>query len=152
MRSLYLVPFALVACTSSSPDYGPPTSSTAISLTRSGGFAPPGTNEQSVAIVGSNVTFMSSGMTEQATIETADVAAIIDAMQQIDFLDLKGDYSTCATPATDAPDAHFVVTLDAGSNDLSFYTGCSGGVFDDLQKLEQTIFDRSGFSAWVASH
>lgn len=150
MRGTMLI--LLAAGCGGTPDYGPPTATTQITVSRSGGFAPPGTNTQSAAISGSTVTFTASTLTDTAAISSADVAAIIDAMQAIDFLELKGDYGTCASPATDAPDTRITASLAAGTNDVSFYTGCSGGVFDDLATLQDTVFDRSGFTAWLASH
>jgi len=146
-RSLLLV--GLVAC-GTSADYGAPTAQTDIRLSKDGGFAGPG-NGSSVRILGTTATFMSSGRNGTATVSTDDVAAIIGALEDASFLDLHGSYTECTGAATDLPVAQVTATVTAGTNMLSFYTGCTGGTFDDLQRVEKTIEDRSGFTAWASN-
>jgi FlaG/FlaF family flagellin (archaellin) len=136
----------VVGCTSSA-SYGPPTAQTEIELSEDGGFAGPA-NSQSVHLVGTNVVFGSGQSTSNAIVSTDNVAEIIHTLEGIDFLDIHGDYTTCALPATDASTATFHVTLEAGANSVSAYLGCSGGTFDDLDTARGKIFDLTGYTAW----
>jgi hypothetical protein len=145
-RSFILV--GVLACTSA--DYGAPTAQTDIRLAKDGGFAGPASGS-SVRILGTTATFMSAGRNGTATMSTDDVAAIIGALEDASFLDLHGSYTECMNAPTDMPVAQVTATLAAGTNMLSFYTGCKGGTFDDLQHIEKTIEDRSGFTAWVSN-
>jgi hypothetical protein len=135
----------LVACTST--NYGPPTAQTEIELSEDGGFAGPA-NSQSVHLVGTNAVFAFGQGTGSATVTTDNVAEIIHALEAIDFLDIHGDLTTCPQPATDASTATFRVAVNAGTNDVSAYLGCSGGTFDDLGTARTKIFDLTGFTAW----
>src|SRR4051812_21391449 len=144
-RSVFLV--GLVACTSA--DYGSPTAETDIRLTKDGGFGGPAFGS-SVRIIGTTATFTSAGRNGTATVSTENVAAIIGALEDARFLDLHGSYSECTDAATDLPVASVTATVTASTNMLSFYTGCMGGTFDDLQHIDKTIEDRSGFTAWVS--
>lgn len=140
----------VAGCSSSnSPDYGPPSATTAIELVQTGGFA--AGNVRSVKIVGTAATYTAGDRTDQATIAAADVAAMIDALEQVDFLALHGDYTTCANPSTDQANVTITVALAAGTNRVVHYLGCSGGTFDDLAALDAQIFEDSGFVAWVAT-
>jgi hypothetical protein len=129
-------------------DYGPPTASTMIELQESGGFAGPA-NRHGVRIVGTTATYSSGSRSEQVTLETADVAAIIDALEGIDFLDLQDDYTTCEPVVADAESATIAVTVSAGSHTVNHYLGCTGGMFDKLEQLERQIFQLSGYNDWT---
>jgi hypothetical protein len=146
-RSLILV--GVVACTS--PNYGAPTAQTDIRVSEDGGFAGPNAG-WSVHILGSTVAFTSQTRNGTATVTTDEVATIIHALEDMSFLDLHGDYELCDNAPTDMPVADFTATLATGTNTVSFYTGCKGGTFDDLSRLETTIQDRSGWTAWNAQH
>jgi hypothetical protein len=135
----------LVACTST--NYGPPTAQTEIELSEDGGFAGPA-NSQSVHLVGTNVVFAVGQSNSNAIVSTDNVAEIIHTLEAIDFLDIHGDYTTCPQAATDASTATFHVNVEAGTNDVSAYLGCSGGTFDDLDTARGKIFDLTGFTAW----
>jgi len=142
----------LIGCTTSSddmPSYGTPTETTTIDLIQVDGFAPAPSNLE-VHIAGTAVTYRYGNTTEHATIAIENVAEIIHALEVVEFLDLDASYSTCEQPASDAPAVTINVALPAGSQMVSHFVGCSGGVFDKLQRLDQQIFELSGFNAWFA--
>ncbi len=134
------------ACTS--PDYGTPTAATDITAEHVGGFtATP--NIDGVHIVGANANYTQSGRTGANTVTAENLKAIIGALEDIKFLDLDPTYDSCNTPASDAPTGHLQATLTAGTNEVHFYTGCNGGMFDKLDRLEATILDKSGYTNWT---
>jgi hypothetical protein len=148
--TLAMILCGVAGCSSSSaPDYGPPSATTTIELAQTGGFV--ASNARGVKIVGTVATYTAADRTDQATIATADVAAMIDALEQVDFLALHGNYTTCANPSTDLPNVTITVALAAGTNSVMHYLGCGGGTFDDLAALDEHIFEDSGFAAWVAT-
>lgn len=132
-----------------SPSYGAPTASTTIDLQETGGFAGP-SNGHGVRIVGTTATYSAGATSEQATVTASDVAAIIGALENIGFLDLQADYTTCMTEVSDMPTVTITATVTAGSNTVRHYLGCEGGLFDELAALDQKIFDLSGYTAWSA--
>jgi hypothetical protein len=141
-----LLALCLVGC--GSPNYGTPTATTTIDLQQTGGFAGPA-NGQGVRIVGTMATYTNRMVTEQATLMASDVAAIIRALEEIDFLNLQADYTSCMSEISDLPSVTITAMLTAGSNTVRHYLGCKGGVFDQLAALDQKIFDLSGYTAWV---
>jgi hypothetical protein len=138
---------AVVGC-GTSGGYGEPTDATMIELVESGGFAGP-SNSRGVRIEGTTATYHSVQRTGQADLSDDDVAAIIAALEEIEFLELEADYTTCDNPGADFPSATVDVSLDAGEHTVRHYLGCIGGVFDRLAELDQQIFDLSGFTTWV---
>ena len=129
------------------PSYGTPTDATTIHLLVHDGFAG-SAYDRELRIEGTAATYRYGANTEQVTISTRAVKEIIHALEEIEFLELDGDYDTCSTPASDGFSAAIEVALPAGPQTVSHYGGCSGGVFDELTRLEQRIFDLSGFTAW----
>ena len=146
--TLVIMACLAVGCSSSSGDYGSATGTTTIDVKQNGGFIAGAT--RGVRIVGTTATYDEGSVTEQATVDTADVAAMIDALEQAKFLDLRGDYTTCSNRATDLPTVTISVKLSAGTNTVDHYLGCSGGTFDVLATLDQHLFELSGFAAWEA--
>jgi hypothetical protein len=144
--------FALLGCVlaACSSSYGPVTSQTDIQLDEDGGFTGPG-HGQSVHIVGTAASYESGGRTGGATLATDQVDGIIGALEDVDFLGLAPDFTTCTGAASDAPTATFRASLTAGTNTVHLYLGCNGGTFDELADLRTQIFERSGFTAWVAA-
>src|SRR3954464_14844352 len=128
-------------------DYGQPSDATRISLEGTGGFVPP--RSRGVMIAGTTATFHDNSKVGQATLATADVAAMIDALEAVQFLSLDTDYTLCADKASDMATVTIDVALPAGTHMLRHYLGCEGGIFDDLADLEQQIFAHSGLSDWV---
>jgi hypothetical protein len=145
----YFKPIALcflVGC-GGAPDYGPPTDATTIDVIESGGFAGQA-DIRGVRIEGTAATYHSGDAAVHATIATAEVAEIIHALETVEFLDLDGDYTTCRHSDSDAFEVTIDVVLSAGAQMVSHYLGCHGGVFDYLRRLDQQIYDLSGFTAW----
>lgn len=136
----------LIGCAAT--DYGAPGASTTIDLQQDGGFGGP-SNERGVRIVGTAVTYTASARTGQATLDSAAVAKIIDALEEIEFLSLDAEYTICSNAATDMPDVTIDVSLAAGSHHVTHYLGCTGGVFGELKTLDQKIYELSGFTAWA---
>jgi hypothetical protein len=140
----------LIGCATSGddlPSYGAPTETTAIHMVQVAGFSPAPSNLE-VHIEGTAVMYRHGNTTGRATIAIENVAAIIHALEAVEFLELDASYSTCEQPASDAPAVTIDVALSAGSQMVSHYVGCSGGVFDDLKRLDQQIYELSGFNAW----
>src|SRR5688572_26994291 len=124
---------AVVGCGETN-DYGEPTGSTMIELVESGGFAGPA-NSRGVRIEGTTATYHSVDRTGQADISEDDIAAIIAALEEIEFLELEADYTACDNPGADFPSATVEVSLAAGEHTVRHYLGCTGGVFDRLAEL-----------------
>lgn len=141
-----LLVLGLAGC--GSPSYGPPTAATTIDLQETGGFAGP-SNGHGVRIVGTMATYTAGATTDQATLTTSQVAAIIAALEDVGFLDLQADYTTCMSEISDLPSVTITAMLSAGSNTVRHYLGCKGGLFDRLAALDQQIFDLSGYTAWA---
>lgn len=146
LRSLFLL--SLAACTT--PDYGTATAQTDIRLAKDGGFGGPA-NANSIRILGTTATFTAAGRNGTAAVTKDDVDAIIGAFEDAGFLDLHGSYTECVGAPTDMPIADMTATLTAGTNTISYYTGCQGGTFDDIQHADKVITDRSGFTAWLTN-
>jgi hypothetical protein len=143
-----LCSLAAAGCGSQARDsYGTPTDTTMISLEQTGGFI--ANRSLGVAIVGTTASYHQNGMTGQGTVATADLATMIQALEDIQFLSLNSDYTSCKNQATDFPTATIDVTLSSGSNMVRHYLGCKGGTFDELADLENQIADLSGLSDWV---
>jgi len=142
-----LVGCLIAAC--GSPDYGAPSDTTMITLSQGGGFGGPQVS-RGVRITGTAATYMLGATTSQATIASSAVADIIAALQEVGFLDLQADYTTCTPETADAETVTIYAKVSAGSHTLHHYLGCMGGVFDSLSELDRTIYDRSGFNAWLA--
>jgi hypothetical protein len=139
---------AAIGCGSQARDsYGTPTDTTMISLEQTGGFV--ANRSLGVQIAGTAASYHQNGTTGQGTVATADVATLVQALEDIQFLSLDSDYTSCKNQATDFPTATIAVTLSAGSNMVRHYLGCKGGTFDDLAALENQIADLSGLSDWV---
>ncbi|HEY6179796.1 MAG TPA: hypothetical protein VIX73_35325 [Kofleriaceae bacterium] len=145
-RTVLLV-LCLAGC--GSPNYGAPTATTTIDLQESGGFAGPA-NAHGVRIVGTMATYIAGTTTEMATLTTSDVAAIIRALEDIDFLNLQADYTSCMSEISDLPSVTITAMVTAGSNTVRHYLGCKGGMFDQLAALDQKIFTLSGYTAWAS--
>jgi hypothetical protein len=139
----------LAAC-GGSRNYGAPSSSTTIEVEETGGFAGPG-HGRGVRVVGTTATYHAEAATEQATLATSGVAALIGALEDADFLDLQADYTTCMSDTADLPTATIAATLSAGRNTVHYYLGCTGGKFDELAALVQRLFELSGYNAWAAT-
>ncbi|HMG23070.1 MAG TPA: hypothetical protein VK607_17160 [Kofleriaceae bacterium] len=142
-----LVLCLITAC--GSPDYGAPSDATMINLSQGGGFGGPQVS-RSVRITGTAATYMFGAATSQETIDSVAVADIIAALQDIGFLDLQAEYTTCTPEISDAETVMIYAKVAAGSHTLRHYLGCMGGVFDSLSELDRTIYERSGFNAWLA--
>lgn len=142
------VALGLAACGSS--HYGAPTSATTIDVQQTGGFAGPSL-ARGVRIVGTTANYSAGTRTGQATLETADVAAMIGALEDIGFLDLQDDYTTCKEEESDQPTVTISATLPAGSHTVRHYLGCHGGLFDELAALDQKLFSLSGYSTWAVA-
>ncbi len=145
MKCLALLLAFAAACTST--DYGAPTATTDIRAEHGGGFAPT-PNIAGVHIIGSDASFKNGGTTGTGTVSVANLKDIIGALEDIEFLQLDALYQDCTSPASDAPTVELQASLTAGANEVHFYAGCSGGMFDRLSDLEQTILDKSGYTAW----
>src|SRR4051794_32514747 len=113
----------LVGCTST-PDYGPPDDHTAISVDTAGGFAGPNSdNHSGVHVVGTTATYIDGSTTEHATLAIEDVAAMIHALEDVEFIDLAATAPACAV---DAPVLTIEATLAAGTNRIDRDVACGG--------------------------
>jgi len=169
---ILVISFVAVACSSPSPDDGPPTADTAIDLPSNPGYGPPTADTaihleergglwapsrsefaRIVDVAGTSVTYIAPQRMAQTTIDQSDVATIIDALESARFLDLDSEaLANCVPTAVDAPIRTIHVAVSAGANDVLHDMNCMGGAFDDLLQLEQQIFDASGFTAWEAAN
>ncbi len=138
----------------STTDYGPPTPTTMIEIEQSYGGPPVSgepTIERGVVITGTAAVYTASFTTAEQTIATSDVAAIVHALEHVDFLALDDGYLPCPDGGEDGPGVAIQVALSAGAKSVDYSMACTGGKFDQLATLEQQIFDLSGFTAWLAS-
>src|SRR4051794_34205582 len=118
--NLAAIACAVAGCSADSPDYGAPSDTTKIAVREGGGFAPPGDPAfpRSVAIAGTTAVLTDDAATGQVELQTADVAAIIDALADLRFLEL--DTATleasCEPRGADFPLRDIEVELAAGAN------------------------------------
>jgi hypothetical protein len=131
--------------------YGVPTPSTEIHLAEYGGLAAPGPMpSRAIDMFGTTATLHMGDVSAQVEVALEDVAAIIDALEAVDFLDLDEDsLSDCLPQRADAPLRDISVELEGGSNMLRHDTNLIHGKCDELEAMEKVIFDRSGYTAWL---